>query len=182
MSSGPAEGRPALCSQSELFDPENCRVVVFLLAGGTKLSCGMSLAETPPRCGLRALTESVSELLTRVGEEVLGLLEKRSGGSGGSGGRLLRLLLTERLAAAAERIVGLLEREVEEYRRQVERQSRLLEAVLSPVVRLNRAGELRPPCWSHISGLTVARQPEGLCLKTCHFKTHHNVVKRVESN
>ncbi|XP_044192025.1 zinc finger protein 595-like [Thunnus albacares] len=99
----------------------------------------MFLAGAPPRCGLRALTESVSELLTRVGEEVLGMLEKRSGGFGGSGGRLLRLLLTERLAAAAERIVGLLEREVEEYRRQVERQSRLLEAVLSPVVRLHRA-------------------------------------------
>lgn len=113
----------------------------------------MSLTETPPRCGLRALTESVSEQLTRVGEEILGLLEKRGGGSGGSGGRLLhllRLLLTERLAAAAERIVGLMEREVEDYRRQLERQNRLLEAVLSPVVRLNRTGEL-PPCWSHIS-------------------------------
>ncbi|XP_045915579.1 oocyte zinc finger protein XlCOF6-like isoform X1 [Micropterus dolomieu] len=97
----------------------------------------MSLTEAPPRCGLRALTVSVSEQLTRVGEEILVLLEKR----GGSGGRLLRplrLLITERLTAAAGQIVGLLEREVEEYRRQLERQSRLLEAVLSPVVRLNR--------------------------------------------
>lgn len=106
----------------------------------------MSLAEAPPRCGLRALTESVSEQLARVAEEVLVLLEKRSGGSRGSGGRLLplvRLLLTERLAAVAGRIVGLLEREVEEYRRQLERQSRLLKAVLSPMVRLTRTGELR---------------------------------------
>lgn len=102
----------------------------------------MSLTGTPPRCGLRALTESVSEQLTRIGEEVLGLLEKRSGGSAGRLLHLLRRLLTERLAAAAERIVGLLEREVEEYRRQLERQSRLLEAVLSPVVRLNRTGEI----------------------------------------
>ncbi|KAM7384896.1 hypothetical protein PAMA_011994 [Pampus argenteus] len=98
----------------------------------------MSLAEAPSRCGLRALTESVSELLIRVGEEVLGLLEKRSGGAGGSVGRLL----TERLAAAAERIVGLLERELEGYRRKVERQSRLLETVMSPVVRLNRADSI----------------------------------------
>lgn len=104
----------------------------------------MSLTKAPPRCRLRALTESVSEQLRRVGDEILVLLEKRSGGSGSSGGRLLnllRLVLTERLAAAAERIVGLLEREVEEYRRQLERKSRLLEAVLSPVVRLNRTGE-----------------------------------------
>uniref|UniRef100_A0A3B4WFE5 C2H2-type domain-containing protein n=3 Tax=Seriola lalandi dorsalis TaxID=1841481 RepID=A0A3B4WFE5_SERLL len=101
----------------------------------------MALTQTPPRCGLRALTESVSEQLRRLGEEVLGLMEKRSGGTGLSGGRLLHLLrrlLTKRLAAAAERIVGLLEREVEEYRRQLERQGRLLEAVLSPVVRLSR--------------------------------------------
>nr|XP_020477108.1 zinc finger protein 569-like [Monopterus albus] len=103
----------------------------------------MSLAETPQYCGHRALTESVSEQLRRVGEEVLGLLEKRSGES--SGRRLLhllRLLLNERLAAAAERIVGLLEREVEEYRGQLERQSRLLEVVLSPVVRLNRTDSI----------------------------------------
>lgn len=105
----------------------------------------MALIEAPPRCGLRALTESVSEQLRRVGEEVLGLLEKRSGGSGGRLLRLLRLFLAERLAAAAERIVELLEREVEEYRRQLERQGRLLEAVLSPVVRLNRTGKFNPP-------------------------------------
>ncbi|XP_030266937.1 zinc finger protein 431-like [Sparus aurata] len=106
----------------------------------------MSLVEAPPRCGLRALTESVSDQLARVAEEVLVLLEKRSGVSRGSGSRLLplvRLLLTERLAAAAGRIVGLLEREVEEYRRQLERQSRLLEAVLSPVVRLTRTDSNR---------------------------------------
>ncbi len=116
----------------------------------------MPLTESPSRCGLRALTESVSEQLTRVGEEILGLLEKRNRG------RLLRLLrlhVTERLAAAAGRIVGLLEREVEEYRRQLERQSRLLEAVLSPVVLLNRTGERLAllQTAAMFSALTVAR-------------------------
>ncbi|XP_072226726.1 uncharacterized protein [Leuresthes tenuis] len=108
-----------------------------------EICAGMSPTETPPRCGLRALADSVSELLSRVGEEILGALEKRGGGSrySGASGRLfqlLRVLLTERMAVAAQRIVGLLEREVEEYRRQLERQGRLLEAVLKPVVRLNR--------------------------------------------
>ncbi|XP_068188609.1 oocyte zinc finger protein XlCOF6-like [Antennarius striatus] len=92
----------------------------------------MSLTEPGPGCGLRALTGAVLELLTRVGEELLGLLEQQGGGSGS------RRLLTERLAEATERIVGLLERHVREYRRQLERQYRLLDAVLSPVVRLDR--------------------------------------------
>lgn len=111
----------------------------------------MSLTESPPSCcGLRALAESVSELLARVAEEVLGALETQSGGSGSSGGPggLLRPLLAEqpllaeRLEAAAQQIVGLLEREVEESRRQLRR----LEALLSPVVLLNRTGELRVCC------------------------------------
>ncbi|GLD73749.1 zinc finger protein 345-like isoform X1, partial [Lates japonicus] len=124
--------------QCEPGDLEQTRVVFLPVGRWTELCPGMALTEAPPRCGLRALTESVSEQLRRVGEEVLGLLEKRSGGSGGRLLRLLRLLLTERLAAAAERVAELLEREMEEYRRQLERQGRLLEAVLSPVVRLNR--------------------------------------------
>ncbi|KAF7210818.1 zinc finger protein 14 [Nothobranchius furzeri] len=108
------------------------------------VSIRMSLIETPPRCDLRALAESVSELLTRVGEEVLGELEKLDRGSrksSGASARLfqpLRQLLTERIATVGQRIMGLLEQEVEEYRRRLEWQSRLLEAVLSPVVRLNR--------------------------------------------
>ncbi|KAM9386265.1 uncharacterized protein KZ484_007807 [Pholidichthys leucotaenia] len=80
----------------------------------------MSAAEAPQGSGeLRALEESVSELLLRVGEEVLVELEKRFCGSGslrssGAAGGLLQLLrplLGERLAAAAQRIVGLLEAE-----------------------------------------------------------------------
>lgn len=132
----------SLSSHCELVDPERTRVV-FLPAGRwPDLWTGMALTESTPRCGLRTLTESVSEQLSRVGEEILGLLEKRSGGFGGRLLHLLRPLLTERLAAAAEQIVGLLEREVEEYRRQLERHNRLLEAVLSPVVRLHRTGEV----------------------------------------
>lgn len=134
-------------SRGEPADPEQTLVVFFAGERPTKLGTGMSVTEAAPRCRLRALAESVSEQLRRVGDEVLGLLEKRSCRSGSSGGRLLqllRLVLTERLAAAAERIVELLEREVEEYRRQLERQSRLLEAVLNPVVRLKRTGETSP--------------------------------------
>ncbi|XP_030597793.1 zinc finger protein 345-like [Archocentrus centrarchus] len=100
----------------------------------------MSVTAPPPRCcGLRTLADSVSELLARVAEEVLGALEKWNGGSRSSGApgsllQVLRPLLTERLAAAAQRIVGLLEREVEESRRRLRR----LEALLCPVVLLNR--------------------------------------------
>lgn len=101
----------------------------------------MPEAEFPARCGLRSLEKAVSELLNRVAEEILALLETRGGRTLG---RLLRLLLSERLAAAAGRIVGLLEREREEYRRQLERQRRLLDAVLCPVVRLGRTGENEP--------------------------------------
>lgn len=109
----------------------------------------MSLIGPPSSCGLQVLADSVSELLNRVGEEILCALEKRGGGgserSGGDSAQLfqlLRLIFGERMAAAAQEIVRLFEREVEEYRGRLERQSRLLEAVLSPVVRLNCAGEL----------------------------------------
>ncbi|XP_043994910.1 gastrula zinc finger protein XlCGF57.1-like [Gambusia affinis] len=103
----------------------------------------MSLFVCPQSCGLRPLTDSVSQLLSKVGEEILATLERRSGEAGsfrGSGRlvRLLRPLLADGMAAAAELIVQLLEREVEEYRRQLERQSRLLEVALSPVVLLKR--------------------------------------------
>uniref|UniRef100_A0A8P4KIS5 C2H2-type domain-containing protein n=1 Tax=Dicentrarchus labrax TaxID=13489 RepID=A0A8P4KIS5_DICLA len=59
----------------------------------------------------------------------------------------LRALLTERLTAAAEEIVGLFEETVAEYEDRVERsereicrQRRLLDAVLKPQVKLHRAG------------------------------------------
>lgn len=90
---------------------------------------------------LRSLEKAVSELLERLAEELLALLERRAGRSLG---RLLRLLLRQRLSAAAQRIVGLLERQREEDRRQLERQRRLLDAVLFPVVRLGPTGEIYP--------------------------------------
>ncbi|KAM4550292.1 uncharacterized protein V3H82_019442 [Fundulus diaphanus] len=103
----------------------------------------MSPTLSPHSCGLRPLADSVSELLSTVGEEVLGALEIRGGQRRSFRGlgrlvQLLRPLLTDGMAAAAQRIVALLDREVEVYRRQLEQQSRLLEAVLSPVVRLRR--------------------------------------------
>lgn len=113
-------------------------VVFFPVTLMADLWSVMAEAESLARCGLRSLEEAVSELLNRVAEEVLALLEARGGRTLG---RLLRLLLSERLAAATERIVGLLEREREEYRRQLDRQRRLLDALLCPVVRLGRTGE-----------------------------------------
>lgn len=101
----------------------------------------MSGGARSAHCGLRSLRESVSEQLSRVGEEIMEMLERRGGRSVV---RLLRLLLSERLAAAAEQIAGLLEQEVEEYRRKLERQGRLLDAMLNPVVRLDRTGEIQP--------------------------------------
>lgn len=114
-------------------------VVVFLpVRLMAEFWSGMSEAGSLSGCGLRSLAKGVSELLNRFAEEVLGLLEARGGRTLG---RLLRLLLSQRLAAATGRIVRLLERELEENRRQLEQQRRLLEALLSPVVRLGRAGE-----------------------------------------
>ncbi|XP_014839681.1 PREDICTED: oocyte zinc finger protein XlCOF6-like [Poecilia mexicana] len=103
----------------------------------------MSLFVSTQSWGLRPLTDSVSELLSKVGEEILATLEKRAGEARSVRGlgrmvRLLRPLLTDGMASAAEMIVRLLEREVEEYRWQLERQNRLLEAALSPVVLLKR--------------------------------------------
>ncbi|KAK5621293.1 hypothetical protein CRENBAI_010539 [Crenichthys baileyi] len=107
----------------------------------------MSLTLSPQSCGLRSLADSVSALLSKVGEDILGALEKRGVESRSFGGldrlvQLLRPLFTDGMAAAVQQIVVLLEREVEVYRRQLERQSRLLEAVLSPVVQLKRTGSI----------------------------------------
>uniref|UniRef100_A0A665TZ25 C2H2-type domain-containing protein n=1 Tax=Echeneis naucrates TaxID=173247 RepID=A0A665TZ25_ECHNA len=63
----------------------------------------MVLTDPPAPCRFRALTDSVSEQLRRLGEEVLGQLEEGSAGSGSSQGpllHLLRRLFTERLATA----------------------------------------------------------------------------------
>lgn len=60
---------------------------------------------------------------------------------------MFRLFATQRLTAAAEEIFGLFERTAAEYEEQLhrskqenEKQRKLLEAVLRPEVRLNRAG------------------------------------------
>ncbi|XP_041664000.1 zinc finger protein 497-like [Cheilinus undulatus] len=107
----------------------------------------MCACEAPLLRGLRVLKESVREQLSRVEEELMEQLEERSGGSRTSWGRLLlvlRPLLTGSLSAAVERITELVEREVEETRRALQRQSRLLEALLSPQVALTRTDFLGP--------------------------------------
>lgn len=60
---------------------------------------------------------------------------------------MLRVLVSGRLSAAVEEIFGLFERTIAEYEEQLchskqenERQRKLLDAVLKPEVRLNRAG------------------------------------------
>ncbi|XP_059205861.1 uncharacterized protein LOC131984886 [Centropristis striata] len=90
-------------------------------------------------CGVQLLRVSVHERMRAAAEDVLLRVETGEEAA-------LRALLTERLTAAAEEIVGLLEETVAEYEDRVERsereicrQRRLLEAVLKPQVRLHRA-------------------------------------------
>ncbi|XP_047186064.1 uncharacterized protein LOC118291786 isoform X10 [Scophthalmus maximus] len=90
------------------------------------------------------LRVSVHERIGAAAEDFLLQVEK---GEEAARVPALRALLTERLTAAAEEIVGLLEETVAEYEDRVERsereicrQRRLLDAVLKPEVRLHRAG------------------------------------------
>ncbi|XP_040909631.1 zinc finger protein Xfin-like [Toxotes jaculatrix] len=94
-------------------------------------------------CAVRLLRVSVHERISAAAEDFLLQVEK-----GGETAEIpaLRALLTERLTAAAEEIIGLLEETVAEYEGRVERsereicrQRRLLDAVLKPEVRLHRA-------------------------------------------
>ncbi|XP_070702875.1 gastrula zinc finger protein xFG20-1-like [Pempheris klunzingeri] len=66
--------------------------------------------------------------------------------------QMLRALLKQRLSAAAEEIFGLFERTIAEYEEELcrsqeenERQRRLLDAVLSPQLRLHRAADVQQP-------------------------------------
>ncbi|TNN57352.1 hypothetical protein EYF80_032428 [Liparis tanakae] len=94
-------------------------------------------------CAVRLLRVSVRERLGAAAEDVLLRVEEAEEAAEVPA---LRALLTERLAAAAEEIVGLLEETVAEHEQRAERaerevcrQRRLLEAVLKPDVRLQRA-------------------------------------------
>lgn len=98
-------------------------------------------------CAVQLLRVSVHERISAAAEDFLLRVEK---GEEAAELPALRALLTERLAAAAEEIVGLLEETVAEYEDRVERsereicrQRRLLDAVLKPEVRLLRAGQSR---------------------------------------
>lgn len=60
---------------------------------------------------------------------------------------MLKMVVNQRLTAAAEELFGLFERTIAEYeaelsrsKRENERQRKLLDAVLKPEVRLQRAG------------------------------------------
>lgn len=52
----------------------------------------------------------------------------------------LRTLVNEKLAVAAEEILGLLEVKVEEYEEEIRRQRRLLDVFLKPQLKLHRTG------------------------------------------
>lgn len=93
-------------------------------------------------CVLQQLRVSVHEQVIAVAEDVLEQLKKASKPAA------LRALLTERLTAAAQEIVGLFEEALIEYQdrvrrsqEQICRQEKLLDAVLKPEVRLRRANE-----------------------------------------
>ncbi|KAM7373723.1 hypothetical protein PAMP_008557 [Pampus punctatissimus] len=97
-------------------------------------------------CAVQLLRVSVHERISAAAEDFLLQVEKREK----TAEIPLRALLTERLTAAAEEIVGLLEETVAEYEDRVERsereicrQRRLLDAVLKPEVKLLRAGQSR---------------------------------------
>ncbi|KAM9839129.1 uncharacterized protein ACBR49_017797 [Aulostomus maculatus] len=94
-------------------------------------------------CAVQLLRVSVHERILAAAEDFLLQLQK---GEEAAEVPVLRALLTERLTAAAEQIVALLEETVAEYEDRVERsereicrQRRLLDAVLKPEVRLHRA-------------------------------------------
>ncbi|XP_040928920.1 zinc finger protein 391-like [Betta splendens] len=95
-------------------------------------------------CAVQLLRVSVHERISAAAEDFLLQVEK---GEVAAELPALRALLTERLTAAAEEIVGLFEEAVAKYEDRVERserevcrQRRLLDAVLKPEVRLHRAG------------------------------------------
>ncbi|KAG8004786.1 hypothetical protein GBF38_010574 [Nibea albiflora] len=94
-------------------------------------------------CAVQLLRVSVHERISAAAEDFLLRVEK---GEEAAEIPALRALLTERLTAAAEEIVGLFEETVAEYEDRVERsereicrQRRLLDAVLKPEVKLHRA-------------------------------------------
>ncbi|KAM9832695.1 uncharacterized protein ACBR49_019971 [Aulostomus maculatus] len=87
-------------------------------------------------CAAQLLRVSVQERILAAAEDFLLQLGE---GDSAAGVPVLRKLLTERLAAAAEQIVSLLEETVAEYERENRRQRLLLDAVLNPRVRLDRA-------------------------------------------
>ncbi|XP_056277809.1 zinc finger protein 250-like [Pseudoliparis swirei] len=108
--------------------------------------------ERSAMCAVRLLRVSVRERLGAAAEDVLLRLEEAEEAAEVSA----QALLTERLAAAAEEIVGLLEETVAEHEQRAERaerevcrQRRLLEAVLKPDVRLQRAECLQEASRGH---------------------------------
>ncbi|XP_029918944.1 uncharacterized protein LOC115367380 isoform X2 [Myripristis murdjan] len=108
---------------------------------------------------MQRLRARVHERITAAAEE---LLPRIAEGRGAAGAPELRALLTERLAAAAQDISGLLEGAAAEYEekadrseQEMSRQRKLLRTVLNPEVKLHRAAVLR---------LSVAERQLQLCL------------------
>ncbi|GLD69088.1 uncharacterized protein AKAME5_002040100 [Lates japonicus] len=132
----------SLSSQRTVVDAE-LGVSVYLPAGSL---CSLEAQIAQKRrkmCAVQLLRVSVHERISAAAEDFLLQVEK---GEETAEIPALRALLTERLTAAAEEIVGLFEETVAEYEDRVERsereicrQRRLLDAVLKPEVRLHRA-------------------------------------------
>ncbi|XP_040909623.1 zinc finger protein 2-like [Toxotes jaculatrix] len=160
---GLRHGRPGLdllqssrgrCARSSLRSPlgelsstrKSVRVFTSPLAAFVRWKA-QSAQSRRKMCAVRLLRVSVHERISAAAEDFLLQVEK-----GGETAEIpaLRALLTERLTAAAEEIIGLLEETVAEYEGRVERsereicrQRRLLDAVLKPEVRLHRADLLQ---------------------------------------
>lgn len=52
----------------------------------------------------------------------------------------MRKFVCDRLTAAAQEILGAFERKIEDYEEEIARQRRLLDSVLTPQLKLHRAG------------------------------------------
>ena len=83
----------------------------------------------------------INEHMTSVGEEILCVLEEQQRGADVCSVKLsVRVYVLERLASAAEFMHNLFQREIETLETLLERRDKLLNVVLQPSIKLQRAG------------------------------------------